>query len=102
MECPCELIFYVRKAPAVCASFREWICSYVIPRTPDACFTHVDFSNKSVSDLINVGTVGDDDIDTIRVFSDRENEGAASTRFVYVSNSCEWCTGAQTPRQGNR
>ena len=30
---------------------------------PDACFTHLDFSNKSVSDLINVGTVGDDDID---------------------------------------
>ena len=38
----------------------------LIPRTPDACFTHVDFSNKSVSDLI-VGTVGDDDIDTMVV-----------------------------------
>ena len=44
VECPCELIIYVRKAPpvnAVCASFRE--CGplkALIPRTPDACFTH--------------------------------------------------------------
>ena len=92
MECPCELIFYVRKAPAVCASFREWICSYVIPRTPDACFTHVDFSNKSVSDLINVGTVGDDDCCATRLVTERMQGQlvlALCTSLILVSGALE-------------